>query len=210
MRFVKLLPLAASFLIFIGSANAGPIDFSTTGYSISGIGAEFQTDFDAFTVTGLSGHVNTSVSASTPIEIATYSFTVGPNCYSCNLTPSGFTTGFSATVDNQTQSILLPWSWSSTGPVDSLAVGNSTPVTFDIGTEALTLTGLSLGDLSSAGGTLSGAVYADFDFHPVISSLASPAANDVPEPYSLALFGFGLFGFGYLMVRRRRATPAAV
>lgn len=208
MRIANLLTLAGAFLAFIGSANADPINFSTTAYSISGIGAEFQTSFDAFTVTGLSGSVNTSISSSTPVEIGTYSFTVGPNCYSCTLTPSGFTTGFTATIGNQTQNILLPWSWSSTGPVDSLIVGTAAPVTFTIGTEALTLSALSLGDLSSAGGTVSGDVYADFGFHPIATSLAGP--RNVPEPYSLALFSVGLAGFGGLMVRRRRKMATTV
>ncbi|HEV2673144.1 MAG TPA: hypothetical protein VGV37_01300 [Aliidongia sp.] len=204
MKFGQILALAGTFLAFIGSANADPINFSTTGYSITGIGAEFQTDYDSFTVTGLSGIVNTN--AATPVEIGTYSFTVGPNCYACTQAPSGFTSSFTATIGTQTKSILLPWSWSSTGPVDSLVVGSAAPVNFNLGTETLAVTGLSLGDLSSAGGTVSGNIFANFDFRPLTAAFA---ANNVAEPVSIAVFGVGLVGFGVMAIRRRRksATP---
>ena len=205
MKIMRLLTLAGALFAFTETAVADPISFSTSGYSISGIGAEFQTTYDSFTLTGLSGTVNQAPGSTASVEIGTYSFTVGPNCYACTQTPSGFTTGFTATIDGQTRNILLPWSWSSTGPVDTLAVGAAAPVTYSLGADALTVTGLRLGDLSSAGGTVSGDLMASFNLSPVIAPPAAHPATTVPEPYSVALFGVGLAGLAFLTARRRRS-----
>ncbi|GGF14241.1 hypothetical protein GCM10011611_20000 [Aliidongia dinghuensis] len=207
MKIVRLLALAGVFVAFTNTARAGNIDYSTSSFAISGIGAEYSSIYDSFVIAGTSGKVNPNATPHLDsVELGTYTFTVGPHCVTCAQTPSGFTTGFNLTVGGQTEGILLPWSWSSNKTTDSLVVGTAAPLTFSLGTESLTVTGLSLGTLHSTGGVVTGDVLASFNFSQIITQ---QAATTLPEPRSLAVFGMGLLGLAGLLAWRRRACKGA-
>ena len=189
----SLIRQASAAALLIATAAAGPahaVDIQTGSYSISGLGSEFASPFDTFTVTGSSITIG---APATPVavSIGTYSFEVGPNCWGCTLTPS-FDALIDVTVDGMTKQLDLPYSWYSSGPRDYLAFGTPTPVLFNFGNLGLvTIAVDSIGVLSSSGSTVNGNVYATVSVTPV------------PEPasYALMLAGFGAMGF---IARRRR------
>ena len=87
---------AASAALVVAAAAAGPahaVDIQTATYTQTGIGSDFASPYDNFTITG---QTITIVTPTTPVAVSlgTYSFEVGPNCWSCALTPS-----FDALID---------------------------------------------------------------------------------------------------------------
>ena len=92
-------------------------------------GAEFATPYDTFTFVGSSLTVAAST-APVAVSLGSYSFEVGPNCYSCTLTPS-LDALVDITVDGVTQQFDLPYAWYSSGPSDFLTFSQPAPVVFD-------------------------------------------------------------------------------
>jgi PEP-CTERM motif len=181
---------AAAALLSAVVAPAAAVTIATGSYANTGLGAEFQTPYDNFAIDGAT--LNVSLSQA-PIEISLgeVSFEVGPNCYSCSLTPS-FDAFLDITVDGMTRQLDLPYSWSSSGPNDFLAFGTPMPVLFDFGSlGAVTIAVETLNALSSSGGTVHGNLYA----------MASVTAVPEPTSYAMMLAGLGVIGF---VARRRR------
>lgn len=191
--FRSLVRQISAAALLVAAAAAGPahaMDIQTGSYAISGLGSEFASPFDTFTITG---NAITIAAPATPVSvwIGTYSFEVGPNCWSCALTPS-FDALIDVTVDGMTKQVDVPYSWYSSGPNDYLAFGTPAPVMFDFSALGLVTIAIdSIGVLSSPGSTVNGNVYATVSVTPV------------PEPasYALMLAGFGAMGF---IARRRR------
>ena len=180
---------AAALLSALAAVPAHAITIDTGSYVNTGIGSEFATPFDTLTITGQTVTVATPA---TPIVVTLgqFSFEVGWNCNSCNLTPS-FDALIDITVDGMTRQADLPYSWYSTGPSDYLSFATPAPVVFDFGSLGLVTIAIDLiGTLSSAGSTVYGNVN------------ATVAVTPVPEPASYALMfaGFGIVAF----VARRR------
>jgi hypothetical protein len=170
------------------NAHAGT--FSTTDNSISGIGAEFATPYDKFAMAGTNGSFN----GGAPATVGDLSFAVGGNCYSCTLTPSGTLT-FSMTVGNVTETDGIGWSWSSTGPVDTLAMTAPSELTFAQAGGEIDTIDFSVDPTLLAGGNGD------------IATGTLMATETVPEPLSLSVIGVGLMGLG-MVKRRNRITPA--
>jgi hypothetical protein len=159
-------------------------------YTNTGIGAEFATPYDSFTFGGGSATV-AATPTPTLVGLGQYSFDVGWNCNSCNLTPS-FDALIDVTVDGVTQQLDLPYAWYSNGPSDFLSVATPAPLLFDFGNAGtVTVAFDSIGLLSSSIGTVQGNVN------------AMVSASPVPEPetFALLLAGFAAIGF---VARRRR------
>ena len=176
-----------------GPAQAVSIDVGS--YSNTGLGAEFVTSYDTFTITG------DSVSIAMPqaplaFSLGTFWFEVGPNCYSCTLTPS-FDAVLDVSVLGETQQLHIPYAWYSSGPNDYLTFSQAAPLMFDFGNQGLLMITLdAIATLVSPGGKVYGDLYAT-------ASVVPGSVTPVPEPasYALMLAGLGVIGF---VARRRR------
>jgi hypothetical protein len=171
-----------------GSAHA--VDIKVGSYSKTGIGSEFASPYDTFSLVG-----STVTIAASPVPVAfslgSFSFEVGPNCWGCTLTPS-FDALVDLTVDGVTQQFDLPYSWYSSGPSDFLVFAKPAPVVFDFDSLGLVRIDIDAPPmLSSSGATVNGNLNATVTLTPV------------PEPgtFALLLSGLGVIGF----VARRRA-----
>jgi len=186
-RRTLLGALVATFLVAAVPAQALPV--SVGSYSVTGLGADFPSDYDTFSITGLSFDV-----AASPVPqsfvIGRYDFEVGPNCYACTLTPT-LDAVFDVTVGGTTLQVDMPFAWSSSGPADTLTFADAAALGFDLGAlGTLNVAVDRIPTLTAAGGSLTGNVKASIVLTPV------------PEPGVAALLvaGLGLVAF---QVRRR-------
>jgi hypothetical protein len=192
VRHVASTALLAAVVV-AGPAHAVAIDVGS--YTNSGLGAEFATPYDTFTITG------DKVSIAMPqtpvaISLGTFWFEVGPNCYSCTLTPS-FDAILDVKVHGETQQFHIPYAWYSSGPNDFLTFSQPAPLMFDFGPQGMLVLALdAISTLASPGGKVYGDLYAT-------ASLAPASITPVPEPasYALMLAGFGVVAF---IARRRQ------
>jgi PEP-CTERM motif-containing protein len=194
-RFTSLLRQSAAGALLVAAAAsvtpASAVTIETGSYANSGLGAEFVTPYDNFVIDGATVVVALTQS---PVEISLgeYSFEVGPNCYSCTLTPS-YDAMLDITIDGMTRQLDLPYSWSSSGPNDLLSFATPAPVLFDFGAlGVVTIAVETLAAMSSPGGMVYGQ----------LNATASVTAVPEPSSYALMLAGLGIVGF---IAKRRRA-----
>jgi hypothetical protein len=149
---------------------------------VGGIGDEIGSPYDIFDITGTSGSFTDG--GQLGVGIGTGSFTVGGNCNTCNLTPSGTLTQALSINGSASQDFVIGWSWSSDGTTDTLTLSTVTGV-LNFGDYTAYLNPLPA-SVANTGGTTT------FDM----------TADIVPLPASVWLFGsaLGLLGF-----RRRGA-----
>ena len=182
---ISSFAILAMLAVLPGVSLAETVVFSTSSYTQNKIGDEIGSDLDQFSIDGASDQ-SLTFSGSTTATIATYAFLVGGNCTACVLTPS-YDAVFQMTLGGQTQTISIPYSWSSIGSADQLAFGQATtPVSFNLGHDMLTVTALiPPKSLVSSGGTESGNLQATFSI---------TSAVPEPETYAMLLAGLGLLG----------------
>jgi len=195
----SLLRHAACHVLLAAAVVAGPahaVSIDVGSYTNTGLGAEFATSFDTFTITG--DKITIAMpQAPVAISLGTFWFEVGPNCYSCTLTPS-FDAILDVKVHGDTQQLHIPYAWHSSGPNDFLTFSKAAPVMFDFGGQGMLVIALdAITTLTSSGGKVYGDLYAT-------ASMAPASITPVPEPASFALMlaGFGVIAF---VARRRQA-----
>jgi hypothetical protein len=184
-----LRQITAAALMAAAVAPASAVTIETGSYANTGIGAEFQSPYDNFLIDGAT-IVVALTQAPIDISLGAYSFEVGPNCYSCTLTPS-FDALIDITVDGLTRQLDLPYRWSSSGASDVLAFATPAPLLFDFGALGLVTIAVETMDvLSSSGATVRGNLN------------ATVSVSAVPEPANLALMLAGLGVIGLVTKRR--------
>lgn len=188
---VRSAATAAIVALCAGAAQAVPV--AVGSYANTGIGSEFASPYDNLYITGKSLDVAMTVGVPVQLALADYSFEVGPNCYGCTLRPS-FDALIDVTIAGIARQLDLVYTWSSTGPTDSLTFASAAPIRFDFAdSSSVTLALADLGTLSASGGALRGQLGATL------------TVTAVPEPsaWMLTVAGLGVVGW----VRRRRARP---
>jgi hypothetical protein len=109
---------AASAALLAAAAVAGPaqaVSIDVGSYTKSGLGAEFATSYDTFTITGDKVSFAMPQTRAVAISLGTFWFEVGPNCYSCTLTPS-FDAILDVKVHGETQQLHIPVRLALLGP----------------------------------------------------------------------------------------------
>src|SRR5437763_11345321 len=77
----------ATVTLLTAAASAHALTIQVGTYANAGMGAEFATPYDTFTLTGSTFTV-AATEAPTVVSFGTFVFEVGPNCSACSLTPS--------------------------------------------------------------------------------------------------------------------------
>lgn len=187
--------LSAALTSFASSAvlAADPVvSFSAGSYTKTGLGDEIGSGLDTFSITG-----NTvgglSVSGATTADIGSYAFVVGVNCITCSLTPS-FVAPITLDVAGYgTQTIDVPYTWSSIKTEDFLTFGKIAPMVFTSSTlPALDFVFKPLPVMGSSGTTVTG------------NLVASISAVPEPSTYAMLIAGLGLLTFA----ARRKARSS--
>jgi hypothetical protein len=182
-------------------AHAGPF-LANNSLSITHIGMDpdIDTAFDTLKFTGSAGTWTGSQSHS----LGTIAFEVGPNCWTCKLTPSASLT-FQLKVGTITQTASIDWSWSSTGPTDTIRLTTPSIMTFvqangEVDTLAFCF--------SSASATCGHNIALSGTLADPSQSATLMAVENVPEPMSLSLFASATVCLGALAFLRRNQQCA--
>lgn len=185
--------IASSAIALLSSgAQAQSVTYSGANFSSSSLGADFPSPYDIFVYTSLPGAI-ADASTTTSADVGLLSFVVGVNCITCAQTPT-YTTPIDFTVNGITKQIDLTYSWSSTGPVDTLSFLTPSALSFDLGGGSMLNVAFDkLASLSGGVGIFSEKLTASFTVTPV------------PEPSTYAMMFAGLGAIG-LFVRRQRRT----
>jgi hypothetical protein len=200
----RILTAGAVAAFLACTAQAQTISFEVGNAFRSRLGAEINSQYDNFTFTGMSNAALDVTNPVSGVEVGQMSFEVGVNCTTCKLTPT-YTESIDFAVNGMVQQFGLTYTWSSTGPVDTITFATPGPLTFDLGGKNVTVTfdtpgALSGGLTSWPSSTYTGSLRATFVDPPSEGPVAP-----VPEPSTYALMLAGL-GFVGAIARRRRSA----
>lgn len=188
--------LAGSF----GLAQAQTINFSTSNFAMTGIGADAAgSDFDKLTFTGLSS-LGFDVSAPVVADIGSLAFEIGPNCDigTCAI-GAKISPAVNFTVNGVTQQFTLPFFWDVSDVADTVTFSKPAPLLFTLaGGAKLSIDFLTPGALA---GTAFDTVYSE----KVQAKFSVTPAVPEPSTYAMLLGGLAVVG----AVARRKSRAAA-
>jgi hypothetical protein len=208
LRFATRIALSMAFFTLAGSHSvvlAGSlVQFQAGDYSASQLANNgVPSLYDTLDITGQGGLLDLKPGVPSYAVIGSLSFNAGPSSYG-EATGSYATAGpnntngtndWTITVNGVTKALEMPFTASSLYAGDRIVFDNSSPLSFKVGNDTLTLVGLATTMGPNFGGIQTGQIEAEF-------TLAA-----TPEPSSLALGAMGALGaLGYAWRRYRRTA----
>jgi hypothetical protein len=182
--------LVSAFALLLAFASAHAATYTAAGANEIGIGAQ-PPNSSQYDILNLSS-VTSSISGSGTYLLNNVSFSVGVNCTTCPSTTGSISE--TLTIGGDAQTITIPWSWSSTGPTDTINLLSNGSYSFDAG--LYTVSVLAAGPFSAGLNNTA---------HGVLDMVVTQAT---PLPAALSLFATGLGGLGLLGWSRKRKAQA--
>lgn len=184
---------AAAVVSFAPAANA--VSYTTSGFSLSGLGDKIGSGYDLLTGTAANGTLTST------ITLNKLYFTAGINAIVPQYYPNVYSIAETMTIGGTSQQIKIPFNLNISYS-DTLTVIGGTKFSFlDAGTLwQVVVNGLTLGP--NPGGTMSGLLTAQ---------VTDPVVSQAPLPAALPLFASGLGAMGLFgWYRKRKNASAAV
>lgn len=195
------LVIGAMLALIVGAVQAQTISFQAGTATRSKLGDQIGSIYDTFS---FAGNSNAALDLTNPVygvDVGRLSFEVGVNCTTCDLKPT-FTEGIDFSVNGITQKFNLQYTWSSTGPIDTLTFVTPGPLSFDIGNGKSVLVSFDQpGALS--GGLVNGGAYT-YRESLRATFVDPPSVSPVPEPSTYTLMLAGLAAVAFVARRRDR------
>ena len=193
---VSFVVAAAAVVSFAPAANA--VSYTTSGFSLTGLGDKIGSGYDWLTGTGVTG----TLSDPSTIVLNSLSFTAGVNA----IVPQNYNNVYSIaetmTIGSGTSQITIPFNLSISYS-DTLTIVGGTTFSILDGSSLwqVAVLGMTLGP--NSGGTMTGSLMAQ---------VTDPGVSQAPLPAALPLFASGLGGMGlfsWWRKRKRVGAPAA-
>lgn len=192
---VSFVVAAAAVVSFAPAANA--VGYTTSGFSLSGLGDTIGSGYDLLTGTAASG----TLSDPSTITLNTLYFTAGVNAVVPQYYSNVYSIAETMTIGGTSHQIQIPFNLNISYSDTLTVVGGTTFSFLDAGTLwQVVVNGLTLGP--NPGGTMIGALTAQ---------VTDPAVSQAPLPAALPLFASGLGAMGLFgwYRKRKNATSAA-
>lgn len=193
---------AMASVVFAGVASYAPaanaVSYSTSGFSLSGLGDTIGSSYDQLTGTSISGNF----ADGDTIQLNKLSFTAGINA----TVPYDYTNGYFSISETMTigggaqTPISVPFNLNISYS-DTLTIVNGTSFSLTDAGGALwqvVVNGLTIGP--NSGGSMGGWLTA---------TVTDPPLSQAPLPAALPLFASGLGGMGLVALWRKRKAKAA-
>ena len=189
-----LVMAAAAVVSFATAANA--VSYTTSGFSLSGLGDTMNSGYDYLNGTAVTG----DLSDPSTIVLNSLSFTVGINATIPQYYQNKYSISETMTVGSASQQISIPFNLDISYSDTLTIVGGTTFAFLDAGTLwQVVVNGMTLGP--NPGGTMTG----------LLTAQVTDPVSQAPLPAALPLFASGLGAMGLFgWWKKRKAAARAV